>query len=176
MASIAEDRLRESVIADFSIEENFLLGLHRFKKFSNPWRIFRKTLRSALSNVIQRFEIKAPNPLLPLRTLSGGNQQKIVVARELEKAPKLLLAAQPTRGVDVGAVEFIHSQIRNLQASGTAVLLISSELSELLALSTRILVFYKGRIVDEFNPETCTERELGLAMGGANTGSENASP
>jgi len=111
--------------------------------------------------------VRPPELALPAGRLSGGNQQKLIVAREFQRQPRVLIAAQPTRGVDVGAIEFIHSRIVRARDEGAGVLLISAELDEILALSDRILVMFEGRIVAEFARGQVTERELGLKMGGA---------
>jgi simple sugar transport system ATP-binding protein len=115
--------------------------------------------------LLQEFDVRGGSPTTPAGALSGGNQQKIVLAREIDSNPKVLIAAQPTRGLDVGAIEFVHRRLVEQRDSGRAVLLVSLELEEILSLSDRILVIYEGRIVGEF-PPTATEEELGLAMTG----------
>ncbi len=115
---------------------------------------------------MERFDVRPRSTALSARRFSGGNQQKIVVGRELLRGPRLLIAAQPTRGVDVGAIEFIHRQLVEARDQGMAVLLVSADLSEVLALSDRILVMYGGRIVGELSPEEATEERLGLLMAG----------
>ena len=116
--------------------------------------------------LIERFDVRPPNPDLAARNFSGGNQQKIVVAREVERNPDLLLIGQPTRGVDIGAIEFIHKRIVELRDAGKAVLLVSVELDEIMSLSDRILVMFDGMIMGERDPETTTAGELGLLMAG----------
>jgi ABC-type uncharacterized transport system ATPase subunit len=115
---------------------------------------------------MKRFDVRPPNPRLTAKNFSGGNQQKIVLAREIERNPDLLLVGQPTRGVDIGAIEFIHQQIVALRDQGKAILLISVELDEILSLSDRVLVMFDGEIMGERNPANTNEKELGLLMAG----------
>ena len=126
-----------------------------------------KKLAKAATLALREYDVRPPELALPAGRLSGGNQQKLIVAREFQRQPRVLIAAQPTRGVDVGAIEFIHSRIVRARDEGAGVLLISAELDEILALSDRILVMFEGRIVAEFARGQVTERELGLKMGGA---------
>jgi simple sugar transport system ATP-binding protein len=166
LAHIPEDRHRRGLILDYSIADNLILGLqHRF-----TGRIGTIDGRRVLDNARERisaFDIRPPNPALAARGLSGGNQQKIVIARELSRDYKLLLAAQPTRGVDVGASEFIHGQIRAARRAGRAVLLVSADLQEILALSDRILVMYRGKLVTNLPRAEANEEVLGAFMTGA---------
>ena len=150
-----------------SLEENFLLGLQRRPGFSRHGQINRSYLRSRLSRALEAYDVRPRDPGAIAGRLSGGNQQKLIIAREFEREPKLLIAAQPTRGVDVGAIEFIHKRIIEARDAGAGVLLISSELDEILSLSDRILVMYEGEFVGEYGRGQCTEAELGLKMGGA---------
>ena len=167
LAFVPEDRLKEGVIPSENLSTNFMLGLHQFSKYCRhgilDWAALDQDAQTAITN----FRVKAGALSSSAGGLSGGNQQKLILARELSKAPNLLFAAQPTRGVDIGAIEFIHDELRKLQASGHAVLLVSCELSEILSLSNRILVFFNGRIATEMSSELATESKLGLAMGGA---------
>jgi len=114
----------------------------------------------------QRYDVRPPNPRLPARNFSGGNQQKIVVAREMDRAPDILLVGQPTRGVDIGAIEFIHKEILRLRDEGKAILLVSVELDEIMGLSDRIAVMFDGKIMGERLPSETNENELGLLMAG----------
>jgi simple sugar transport system ATP-binding protein len=114
--------------------------------------------------VIRDFDVRPPNPDLPARALSGGNQQKLIIGREFELHPKLLLVSQPTRGVDIGAIEFIHRKLVALRDAGCAVLLVSAELEEVTALSDRLLVIHNGRIVGEVDPQVTSPEEIGLLM------------
>jgi ABC-type uncharacterized transport system ATPase subunit len=118
------------------------------------------------SRLIRDFDVRPPNPALPARALSGGNQQKLIIGREFDLRPKLLLVAQPTRGVDIGAIEFIHRKLVELRDAGAAVLLVSAELEEVLSLADRVLVMYQGRIVGKVDPQRVSQEEIGLMMTG----------
>ncbi len=162
---IPEDRLREGLLLERPLLENFLLG--RTREFSRGGFLDWASARQAAGRALADYDVRPPELAAPAGSLSGGNQQKLVVARELQRQPAVLIAAQPTRGVDVGAIEAIHQRIVRARDSGAAVLLISSDLDELLALSDRILVMFEGRTKAEFHRGDVTERELGLEMGGA---------
>ena len=123
---------------------------------------------------MERFDVRPPNPRLQAKNFSGGNQQKIVLAREMERDPDLLLVGQPTRGVDIGAIEFIHQQIIELRDAGKAILLVSVELEEIMSLADRIIVMFDGRIMGQRDPATTNERELGLLMAGVGDEGEAA--
>ena len=155
---IPEDRQLEGLLLDRPVSENFRLGLHR--SFS------RVELLQAAAVAVEEYDVRPRDLTIPARQLSGGNQQKLIVAREFYRKPRLLIAAQPTRGVDVGAIEFIHKRIVRARDDGAGVLLVSFELDEILTLSDRILVMYEGRIVAVF-PRGVSERELGLKMAGS---------
>ena len=130
-------------------------------------------IRQRTKQVIQDFDVRPPNAALPARALSGGNQQKLIIGREFELPPKLLLVSQPTRGVDIGAIEFIHRKLVALRDAGCAVLLVSAELEEVTALADRLMVIYDGRIVGEVDPARATKAEIGLMMtGGRAEGSQ----
>jgi ABC-type uncharacterized transport system ATPase subunit len=167
LAVIPEDRLAEGLLPEQSLSENFLLGQQNRSEFSaRGWLKFESLSKSADAAVTE-YDVRPPTLQNEAGRLSGGNQQKLIFARELHRKPEVIIAAQPTRGVDVGAVEFIHRRIIAARDAGAGVLLISSELDEILALSDRILVMFGGRIVAEFSRGKVTERELGLKMGGA---------
>ena len=166
VAVIPEDRLQEGLLVERPVFENFVLGLHRSAPFSHGVVLDTRCAQAASTRAIEEYDIRPADVQIPAGKLSGGNQQKLIVAREFHRNPKMLIAAHPTRGVDVGAIEFIHGRIIRARDSGAAVLLISSELDELLALSDRILVLYEGRIVAEFLRGQASERELGMKMGG----------
>jgi simple sugar transport system ATP-binding protein len=119
-----------------------------------------------VKEIIENFDVRPPNADLPAKALSGGNKQKLIIGREFELKPKLLLVAQPTRGVDIGAIEFIHRKLIALRDAGTAVLLVSAELEEVTALADRLLVFHKGKIVGEVDPKTTSKEKIGLLMTG----------
>ena len=137
-------------------------------KFSNKGIIKADEVRKYAEMLIERFDVRSgQGPITISRAMSGGNQQKAIIAREIDKNPKLLIAVQPTRGLDVGAIEYIHSQLIAERDKGHAVLLVSLELDEVMNLSDRILVIYEGEIVGEFDPKKVTVQELGLYMAGA---------
>ncbi len=164
---IPDDRLRDGLLLDRPVQDNFLLGLQRRKPFSRNGILSYKQLSQEVTRAIEEYDIRPPLLEAQARGLSGGNQQKIVIAREFKYSPKFLIASQPTRGVDVGAIEFIHKRILRARQEGSGVLLISSELDEILALSDRILVMFDGKILAEFKRGEATEKALGLRMGGA---------
>jgi len=163
---IPDDRLRDGLLLDRPLSESFLLGLQRRWPFYKKGLISTKELEGATQSAIDEYDIRPKSIQVKAASLSGGNQQKLVIAREFRYSPKFLIAAQPTRGVDVGAIEFIHKRILRARAEGSGVLLVSSELDEILALSDRILVMYDGKIVAEFKRGEATEKALGLRMGG----------
>ncbi|MEO6525314.1 MAG: ABC transporter ATP-binding protein [Gemmatimonadaceae bacterium] len=165
LSHIPEDRHERALILDYSVAENLILGQqHRFTKGAS---IDAKRLHDHAMQLIAQYDIRPADPTLAARTLSGGNQQKIVVAREMARDFKVLLAAQPTRGVDVGAIEFIHAQLRGARDAGKAVLLVSADLSEVLALSDRIAVMYGGRIVAVLPRSEASPDTIGPYMTGA---------
>jgi simple sugar transport system ATP-binding protein len=166
VAMIPDDRHAQGLLLSESLEDNFLLGMQRSPEFSRHGMLRLDQLANVAANAIATHGVRPPTLDLPAHALSGGNQQKLIVAREFQRSPGLLIACQPTRGVDVGAIEFIHSQIIQARDSGAGVLLISSELDEILKLSDRILVMFQGRIAAEFPGKTVSERELGIKMGG----------
>jgi simple sugar transport system ATP-binding protein len=166
VAIVPQDRLQEGLLPERPVSENFLLGLQRDVGFARAGWTRWKELRAAAAQSLERYDVRPRALGTPARNLSGGNQQKLIVAREFQRNPRLLVAAQPTRGVDVGAIEFIHGQLVVARDNGSGVLLVSSELEEILALSDRILVMFEGRIVAEYKRGQVTEGELGLKMGG----------
>ena len=162
---VPEDRQRRGLVLDFTLAEN--LGLHDYRKppyarfgWLNPRRLIERATR-----LLKEFDVRGGGPRTVGRALSGGNQQKVILAREIDRDPRVLVAAQPTRGLDVGAIEFVHRRLIEERDEGRAVLLVSLELDEVLSLADRILVIYEGEIVGEF-PPTATEEELGVAMTG----------
>ena len=169
LAHIPEDRHRRGLVLDYSVADNLILGdQHTYSRGARAvWALDGTRIRANADDEIRRFDIRPPDGLLPARALSGGNQQKIVIAREMGGAYDVLLASQPTRGVDVGAIEFIHGQIRAAREAGKAVLLVSAELSEILALADRVAVMYGGRIVAILPRREATEERLGPLMTGA---------
>lgn len=169
MSHIPEDRHKYGLILDYSLEENMVLQRYWEPKFQIRGFIKFKEVRKYTNKLIQEFDIRSGEGAVSIvRGMSGGNQQKAIVAREIDKNPELLVAVQPTRGLDVGAIEYIHEKIVEQRDAGKAVLLISLELDEVMNLSDRILVMYEGEIVGELNPKETTLNELGLYMAGAN--------
>jgi len=152
---------------DFTAWENMAFGYHHAPEYQrNALLMDNAALMAETQAKMERFDVRPPNPALAAKNFSGGNQQKLVLAREIERNPDLLLVGQPTRGVDIGAIEFIHKQIVALRDAGKAVLLVSVELDEILSLSDRIAVMFDGRIMGERLPAETDERELGLLMAG----------
>ena len=169
LAHIPEDRHRRGLVLDYSIADNLILGdQHTYARGARgAWALDDARVGENATDEIRRFDIRPPDAALPARSLSGGNQQKIVIAREMGGAYDVLLASQPTRGVDVGAIEFIHAQLRAAREAGKAILLVSAELSEILALADRVAVMYGGRIVATLPRRDATEERLGPLMTGA---------
>jgi len=167
IAHVPEDRQREGLIMDFTAWENAVFGYHRDPAHqSNRFFMDNAAIKAETAAKMQRFDVRPPNPNLTAQNFSGGNQQKIVLAREIERNPDLLLIGQPTRGVDIGAIEFIHQQIVALRDQGKAILLVSVELDEILSLSDRVAVMFDGQIMGERDPTKTNEKELGLLMAG----------
>jgi simple sugar transport system ATP-binding protein len=173
ISHIPEDRHRYGIIMPFSLAENMTLGRHHRPPFVNKLQVIqRQNMREFAAKAIKDYDIRTPSETLPAHALSGGNQQKAIIARELSAEPDLLLAAQPTRGVDVGAQEFIYKQLVAAKQAGRAVLLISADLDEVLSLSDRIAVIYKGKLIKEFSREEATREQVGYYMTGEHEGSE----
>ena len=168
VAHIPEDRHRRGLLLDSNLEENAILGVHYRPPVTSGGFLNSAAIEKRTREIIENFDVRPPQAALPARALSGGNQQKLIIGREFELKPKLLLVSQPTRGVDIGAIEFIHRKLIGLRDAGTAVLLVSAELEEVTALADRLLVFRKGKIVGEVNPKTTTVEEIGLMMTGGN--------
>jgi ABC-type uncharacterized transport system ATPase subunit len=166
IAHVPEDRQREGLIMEYQAWENAVFGYHRDPAYQTGVFMDNARIRADTAEKMQRFDVRPPDPNLAARNFSGGNQQKIVLAREIERNPDLLLVGQPTRGVDIGAIEFIHQQIVGLRDQGRAILLVSVELDEILGLADRIAVMFDGRIMGERLPDRTDERELGLLMAG----------
>lgn len=164
---IPEDRHKRGLILKYSLVENSILGIHRKDEFTKKGFIMNyKAIRSHCEKLIEEFDVRTPNADVFASALSGGNQQKLIAAREISKDPELLIAAQPTRGIDVGAIEYIHSRLVEERDKGKAVLLVSLELDEILALSDRIAVMYDGKIVDILDRKDADEQKLGILMAG----------
>ncbi|UWQ42237.1 ABC transporter ATP-binding protein [Leisingera aquaemixtae] len=163
---VPEDRQREGLIMDFHAWENVAFGYHRDAAYQNGVLMNNAALQADTEAKMEKFDVRPPDPWLAAKNFSGGNQQKIVVAREIERNPDLLLVGQPTRGVDIGAIEFIHQQIVALRDQGKAILLVSVELEEILSLSDRVAVMFDGMIMGERPADQTDEKELGLLMAG----------
>jgi len=166
IAHVPEDRQSEGLIMDYTAWDNIVFGYHGDPQFQSGLFINNAAIKEDAAGKMERFDVRPPNPRLMAKNFSGGNQQKIVVAREIERDPDILLVGQPTRGVDIGAIEFIHKQIIALRDRGKAILLVSVELDEVLSLSDRIAVMFDGQIMGERLPQNTDERELGLLMAG----------
>jgi len=175
VSHIPADRQGMGLVMTMSIKENLVLNTYRMEDFGKNGKMNWKLAKQHADHLITEYDIKTPDSENRMSSLSGGNQQKVVVARELDKTPRLLLAVNPTRGVDVGAIEFIHSQIENARDNGCAVLLISTELDEIMSLSDRIGVIYNGKIVGEMDRENANTEKLGLYMAGKADIAEKAS-
>ncbi|MDX2160040.1 MAG: ABC transporter ATP-binding protein [bacterium] len=168
LAYIPEERMIDGVVRDFTVAENFVLHDHTRKPFAQGGVFLNfRAIAAAARTAIRDYEIKTPGTDTPIKRLSGGNIQKVILARELARRPQVLIAAQPTRGVDIGATEYIHHRLLDERAKGTAILLISEDLDEILALSDRILVMYEGRIVGQMPRDGVDVRHLGALMAGA---------
>jgi general nucleoside transport system ATP-binding protein len=166
IAHIPEDRHRRGLLLNSNLEENSILGAHYRAPVAAGGFLNSAAIEKRAVEIIENFDVRPPNPELPAKSLSGGNQQKLIIGREFELNPKLLLVSQPTRGVDIGAIEFIHRKLINLRDAGTAVLLVSAELEEVTALADRLFVIYKGNFVGEVDPKTASMEEIGLLMTG----------
>jgi simple sugar transport system ATP-binding protein len=166
VAHVPEDRLGTGVAPSLSIAENSVLKSYRRPPVSRGPLVRWRTVARHAADLIHRYAVATPGPHLRARDLSGGNLQKLVLGREFSGQPKVLIAASPTRGLDVGAIETVHSYLREAASQGVAVLLISEDLDEIRALADRIVVIYEGRLRGEFDPATATVEEIGLAMAG----------
>ena len=169
MSHIPEDRHKHGLVLDYTLEDNMVLQRYFGPEFvSKAGFLKRKAIRDYANRLIDQYDVRSgQGPVTVARSMSGGNQQRAIVAREIDKDPELLIAVQPTRGLDVGAIEYIHKQIVAQRDAGKGVLLVSLELDEVMALSDRILVMYEGEIVGQLDPKTTTVEELGLYMAGA---------
>ncbi|HEY5079393.1 MAG TPA: ATP-binding cassette domain-containing protein, partial [Opitutaceae bacterium] len=166
VAHVPEDRLRMGVVAGYSAEDNAILGYQGRPQYSRAGFLKRRSIRSDCERKMADYDVRPPAPGLRITAFSGGNQQKLVLAREIDCGPSVLIVGQPTRGVDIGAIEFIHRRLVELRDAGKAVLVVSVELDEIMGLSDRILVMAGGEIVGEVRGEGATEESLGLLMAG----------
>ena len=174
LSHVPEDRQRMGLIIPFSARESAILGYHDEPTYNRHLRLRRGAVAASFRRLAAEYDVRPADGTLPTSAFSGGNQQKIVLARELDRNPDLLLVGQPTRGVDIGAIEFIHRRLVALRDAGKAILLVSVELDEILALSDRILVMHDGRIVGEVSQAEATERAIGLMMAGISPGAQGA--
>ena len=168
LSHIPEDRHKHGLVLDITLEQNMVLQRFREKQFEKAGFIRKAAVRSYAEKLIEKYDVRSgQGPVTTARSMSGGNQQKAIIAREIDRDKQLIVAVQPTRGLDVGAIEFIHSELVRERDEGKAILLVSLELDEVMSLSDRILVLYEGEIVGEFDPKQTTVQELGLYMAGA---------
>lgn len=169
LSHIPEDRHKRGLVLDFAMSENMVLETYFHPEFNKNGFLNYDAINKHAAKLIEEFDVRTPSIHTPARALSGGNQQKAIIAREVNKDPDLLIAAQPTRGLDVGAIEFIHRRLIEQRDKGKAVLLLSLELDEIMNVADRIAVIYEGQIVGIVNPKETTEQELGLMMSGGKT-------
>lgn len=167
LAHVPEDRQREGLVASFPVASNLVLNQLRNPPFSRRGRIDHRAVREHAARLVEEFDVRTPSVDVAVSTLSGGNQQKVIVAREFFHARRLLVLSQPTRGLDVGSIQYIHRQVVAKRDEGAAVLLNSSELDEVLALADRIAVIYRGRIVGVVDRAEANREQIGLLMAGA---------
>ena len=167
MGHIPEDRQRQGLVTSMTITENLVLTRYHDSGFCNGLKMKWSSAKENAKELVENYDIRTSDPEQLASTLSGGNQQKVIVARELSRDIRLLLAAQPTRGIDVGSIEYIHEQIVKERDSGTAVLIVSTELDEVMALSDRVLVMYRGKIVADLDPKKVSHMDIGLYMAGS---------
>jgi general nucleoside transport system ATP-binding protein len=166
LSYIPEERMRDGMIKNFTIAENMILREHHKQPFSRSGFLNLRDISSHTDQLIKKFHVKTPSRDTLAKNLSGGNIQKVVLARELSRSPRVIIAAQPTRGLDIGATEYVREQLLEQRRQGAAILLISEDLDEILALSDRIAVIYEGQIMDIVPRENATPEKLGLLMAG----------
>jgi len=167
VAHVPEDRWRLGLVLPFTLAENAILGVQRWNEFRGPLSFLRwRRINQHVRKLMDRFSIQATGPNAPAKSLSGGNQQKLIVGRELAKDPAIIIASQPTRGLDIGAAEYIRNLLLDMRANGRAILLVSADLDEVLALSDRIAIMYEGRFMRECTPGEFSRQKIGLLMGG----------
>ena len=166
LAHVPEDRQRMGLVTDFKAYENLIFGYHDQEPYSKSSLMKEKNILEYSKRVMEEYDVRPRSPQLITSNFSGGNQQKLILSRELNENPKVLLVGQPTRGVDIGAIEFIHQRLIDMRDRGAAILLVSVELEEILSLSDRIVVMFDGNIVGERVNKDVTDRDLGLLMAG----------
>lgn len=166
LSYIPEERMRDGMIKDFTISENMILREHHISPFAKKGFLMLKTIANHTDDMIEKFRVKTPSRETKAGTLSGGNIQKVVLAREISRNPRVLIAAQPTRGLDVGATEYVHAQLLRQRSEGTAIMMISEDLDEVMAISDRIAVICEGEIMGIVPRDEATPQKLGLMMAG----------
>ncbi len=166
LAYIPEERMRDGMIKEFTVSENLILREHDHHPYARAGFLNFREISRTTADQVRKFNVKTPTLETPVKNLSGGNIQKLILARELSRQPKVLVAAQPTRGLDIGATDYVHRRILAQREAGTATVLISEDLDEILALSDRIAVIYEGRIMGVTSRQEATAEELGLMMAG----------
>jgi simple sugar transport system ATP-binding protein len=166
LAYVPEERMQTGIISGFTVSENLLLIDHGDHRFNRRGLFDFDRIRSHCRDLVTEYAIKTPSVTTPTQALSGGNIQKLILARELSGTPKVLIAAQPSRGVDIGATEYIHRRLIEQRSEGTAILMVSEDLDEIFALSDRIAVIYEGQIIGSVDPHTATREQVGLMMAG----------
>jgi ABC-type uncharacterized transport system ATPase subunit len=169
VAHVPEDRQRSGLVLGFSVTENVVLDSYHAEPFSKGIVMNWDVAATEAMRLVEEFDVRTPDVETPLSSLSGGNQQKVIAAREFDRDVDLIIASQPTRGIDVGSIEYIHRRIVEERDNGAAVLIVSSELDEVMALSDRLLVMFEGEIVASVDPKTVTTTEVGLFMTGSGT-------
>jgi ABC-type uncharacterized transport system ATPase subunit len=175
-AHVPEDRQRDGLVLAFTVADNLVLNSYYEAPFSKGINLQQGEIDKAARERVELFDIRTPSISVPVSNLSGGNQQKVIVAREFSRPIKLLVASQPTRGLDVGSIEYIHSRIIQKRDEGCAILLVSTELDEILSLSDRIAVIFAGKILAILNAEDATRERLGLLMAGVVEGTQPELP
>ncbi len=174
VAHVPEDRQRDGLVLPFTVADNLVMNTYYLPPFSKGPVLQERTIYSTANQLIREFDIRTPGSLVTAGSLSGGNQQKVIVARELSRPIKLLIASQPTRGLDVGSIEYIHGRLIQKRDEGCAVLLVSTELDEIMGLSDRIAVMYRGKIVETLDAKDATKEKLGLLMAGMKPAEQEA--
>jgi general nucleoside transport system ATP-binding protein len=163
---VPEDRSKNGIVGGFPVKDNMVLQTYYIGPFSVGILSNDKAINENAEKLVKQYDVRTPNIFVSVNKLSGGNQQKVIVAREFERPSKLLIVAQPTRGLDVGSIEFIHKQIIRMRDAGTAVLLVSTELDEILSLSDRVAVMFSGKIIDVLPIQEANRETVGLLMAG----------
>jgi len=176
IAYIPEDRTTEGLVQDYTLVRNALLGNQTVEPFVDNRMIDWAAVHDHAGEIIQEYDVQPPTKSADAKSLSGGNQQKFIVGREIEHDPDVMIASHPTRGVDIGSIEFIHDRLLELRDAGMAILVVSSKLDEIQKLSDRIVVMYEGEFMDTVDPVETTEEELGMLMAGHDAGSGDNVP